>query len=562
MSSTRYPLEAGAPATPVRSRSSQLARSSLGTAAGTLVSRLTGLLRLVVLASALGGGRIGDAFNLANNTPNMIHDLVLGGILAATFVPVFVERMTTRTAREAADSISAVVTLASVGLIAATALFLFASPAIVDAYGGGSLSSSERTLAVDLLRLFAPQLLFYGAISLMSAVLSTRDRFVAVGFVPILNNLVSIGVLLAFAVAANRNVTAAGVVHNTGLLLLLGAGTTAGVALQAIALLPSLRHSGAKLRPLWRPGDPAVHQITALAGWTFGFVVASQISVFVVLALEVHLSRRVPGSVSAYTYAYQFFQFPFGVIAVSVINVASPDLARAWARGDLVGLGRRFGSATRQTLALVLPCTVGYLLLARPVVTLLLQHRAETASSAQLTASVLVMFALGLPGFCVFLLVTRALQAMQDARTAFVLYVFQNGTNLLLAALLYRPLAIRGLALSYSASYTLAALVALAVLRERVGTIGGRALLTATVRSTLLSLLMAFVVALVSAVVGSGTGIAGWAALLASVLAGVAVYLGGAGVAATVTGWQTSRRRRAGAPAHSRRDRVRYPGRH
>ena len=545
-----------------RSRASRLAQASLGTAAGTLLSRVTGMLRLVVVAFALGGGRVADAFNLANNTPNMIHDLVLGGVLAATFVPVFIERLTTRAAHEAEESISAVVTLAAVVLVVTTALFVIAAPEIVTVYGGGTLSAPEHNLAVDLLRLFAPQLLFYGAISLISAVLATRDRFVSVGAVPILNNIVSIGVLLAFAASAHRDIQPNGVVHDFGLLLLLGAGTTAGVAVQALALLPSLRSSGARLSFVWRPSDPAVRRILSLSGWTFGFVVANQVALFVVLALEVHLSRQVPGSVSAYTYAFQFFVFPFAVVAVSVVNVASPDLARAWSRGDLMGLGRRLGTATRQTLALVLPATVGYLLLARPIVSLLLRHHAMTASSADLTASVLVMFALGLPGFCVFFLAIRAFQSMQDTRTAFVLYVLENGTNLLFAALFYHSLAVKGLALSYSIAYSVAAVVALVLLRERLGTIGGKALWSATARAAILSVLMAFAVALVSAALGSSdTGAAGWFSLVCSVAAGAAVYLGGAGVAGSLADWQTSRRR-SGSRKHSRRTRGRYSGHH
>ena len=563
--STRYPAETAiaAPATPATGRlGDRVARSMLGTGAGTFISRLTGLLRLVVMAAALGGRHLADAFNLANNTPNMIHDLVLGGVLAATFVPVFVERVATRTAREAEESISAVVTLSAVVLVVGTVLFVLAAPLIIDVYAGGSLSPSEHALSVDLLRLFAPQLLFYGAISLISAVLSTRDRFIAVGIVPVLNNLVSIAVLLVFAVSASHSISPSGVVHNFGLLLLLGAGTTAGVAVQALALLPSLRRSGAKLRPVWRPHDPAVRRILSLSSWTFGFVVANQLALFVVLALEVHLSAATPGSVAAYSYAYQFFQFPVGVVAVSVVNVASPDLARHFARGDLAGLGRRFGVATRRTLALVLPATVAYLVLAQPIVMLLLHHGNESVSRAHLTASVLVMFALGLPGFCVFVLTTRAFQAMQDTRTAFVLYVLENGANLLLAALLYHPLAIRGLALAYTGAYTLAAIVSLLVLREKLGTVGGGALVVAVGRCAVLSVLMAFVIAFVSAVFGAtNTGISGWIGLLAAVAAGGAVYLGGAGIAGTMAGWQSARRQRSDR-RHSRRSGARNPARH
>ena len=532
---------ADSPAASGRHRANQLARASLGTASATLLSRLTGLLRLVVLAYALGGAKLADAFNLANNTPNMIHDLVLGGVLASTFVPVFVERLATRSRDEAVESISAVVSLSVVVLVVTTVLFWLAAPAVIDLYTFGKTAPAERAVAVDLLRMFAPQLLCYGAISLMAAILATRDRFVTVGFVPVLNNLVGIAVLLAFAVVGHT-ATITGVRAHTGLLELLGIGTTAGVALQALALVPSMARAGLRLRFVWRPRDPAVRTIMALSGWTFGFVVANQLAVFIVLALEYHLG---PGNVSAYTYAFQFFQFPFGVVAVSVINVASPDLTRAWASGQLATMGRRVGRATRQTLALVLPSTVGYLLLARPIIDLVLRHHALTVGEARTTAEVLVMFALGLPAFCIFLVTIRAFQAMQDTRTAFVLYVLENGTNILAAILLYHVLGVRGLALSYSIAYTVGAAVSLLVLRERLGTIGGRGVLVASLRSLALSLVMAFVVALVSAVLGAGTGsgAGGWARLVVTVLAGGAVYLGGAGAASAVRSWQTSRRR-------------------
>jgi putative peptidoglycan lipid II flippase len=551
------PPSDGVGAVDSRSRAARLARASLGTGLGTVASRLTGLARLVVLAYALGGSRLADSFNLANNTPNAVHDLVLGGVLAATFVPVFVERLSTRTETEAIESISAVVTLASVVLVVTTVAFVAAAPVLITLFTFGKATPAEHSVAVELLRFFAPQLLFYGAISLMSAVLATRDRFAAVGFVPVVNNLVGIGILAVFAEFA-RHATIAQVQHDHGLLVLLGIGTTAGVALQAIALVPSMRRAHIRLRFRWHPHDPAIRMIVGLSGWTFGFVVANQIALFVVLALEFHVGT---GAVSAYTYAYAFFQFPFGVVATSVINVASPDLARLRTARRWHELGSRFGAAVRQVLALVLPATVGYLILARQAVALLLQHGNEGAAAAHLTASVLALFALGLPGFCVFFLATRAFQAMQDTRSAFVLYVLENGLNILVAVLLYKPLGVRGLALAYSIAYTIAAITALAVLRERLGTIGGRALISSSVRSLVLSLVMAFAVALVAAAIGSGYGIGGWIRLLIAVAAGAAVYLGSAGVAATLHGWQTSRRGRH----HSRPvkgDRETYPRRH
>jgi len=448
--------------------------------------------------------------------------------------------------------------MASAVLVVATIAFVLAAPALITLFTFGKATPAEHSVAVELLRFFAPQLLFYGAISLMSAVLATRDRFGTVGFVPVVNNLVGIGVLGAFAAMA-RHATITQVQHDHGLIVLLGVGTTLGVVLQAVALVPAMRRTHLRLRFRWNPHDPAIRMIVRLSGWTFGFVIANQIALFVVLALEFHVGT---GAVSAYTYAYAFFQFPFAVVATSIINVASPDLARLRTARRWRELGLRFGAALRQVLALILPATVGYLILARQAVELLLQHGAEGASAAHLTASVLALFALGLPGFCVFFLATRAFQAMQDTRTAFVLYVLENGLNILVAVLLYRPLGVRGLALSYSVAYTVAAFAALSVLRERLGTIGGRPLWSSSARSLVLSLVMAFAVALVAAAIGTGYGIGGWIRLLLAVAAGAAVYLGSAGVAATLQGWQTSRRATRQLSGPAKGNRGTHPRRH
>ena len=527
---------------PVRSRAADLNRWRLGSGVGTIASRITGIVRLAMVAYAIGGFRLGDAFNLANSTPNIVHDLVLGGVLGATFVPVFVNRLTASTRYEAVESISAVVSLAGVLLLIATGLFELLSPQIIHLYTLGSGSTptqlAEQQLAVELLRLFAPQLLFYGAISLMGAVLATEDRFIAIGFVPILNNLVGIVVLAIFAEQAHASSVDA-LSHRTGALLLLGLGTTAGVAIQAIALVPALRRLSFRLQFRWRPADPAVRSIISLSGWTFGFVVANQIAVFVVLALEYHLP---PGAVSAYTYAFVFFQFPFGVAASAIVNVATPDLARAWSAGDIALVGKRLGTALRQLLAIVLPSMAAYLVLARPAVTLFLRRGTETASAAHLTAAVLAVFALGLPGFCTFFLATRTLQAMRDTRTVFWLYVIENGLNIGLAFAFYNHLGVQGLALAYSVAYFVAAVLALALLRDRLGGIGGRIIATSSARALGMAIVMAVVIAFVVTLLGTSTGPIGWIKLGVAVGVGGLAYLGGAGLAGTLSARGTQRR--------------------
>ena len=535
-------------------------RPSLGAATtyvavGTLVSRVTGLLRILVAIYALGYSTLSDSFNLANNTPNIVHDLVLGGILTATFVPVFVTRLATRSQAEAVESISAVVTLAAGVLVVATLALWLAAPLIIDLYTIGSHApglTGERQVATSLLRLFSPQLLAYGAISLITAVLNTARRFAAPAFAPILNNVVAIAILLAFAASGHTH-SLAGVQSDHRLLLLLGVGTTLGVIVQAVALVPSVLRCGLRVRPVWRPNDPAVREIVNLSGWTFGFVIANQVAVFVVSAIAVSIGAT---TITAYTYAFTFFQLPFGIVAVSVMTTIVPVLAARFSRGDSAGFAEQFGVGLRRTLAGVLPAAVGYLLLARPAIALISTGAgtAHRSSGAHLTASLLELLALGLPGYCVYLLAIRAFQAMRDTRTPFFLYLLENGLNIVLALGFRSSLGGKGLALSLSVAYSVAAVAALILLRMRVGGLGGFSVGRYLLRTALCSLVMAFVVALVLAGVGSNEGAGLFVRVSAGVLAGIVAYGLAAGLAGTLAGWQTSRRGRenAGRGGHGR----------
>jgi putative peptidoglycan lipid II flippase len=515
-------------------------------AAGTLLSRVTGLLRILVAIYALGYSGLSDSFNLANNTPNMVHDLVLGGILTATFVPVFVSRLTARSRREAADSISAVVTLAGCVLLVSTVVFFVAAPFIIDLYTIGSHGAgivAERQVATYLLRLFAPQLLAYGAISLMTAVLNTARRFSAPAYTPILNNVIAIAILLAFAAIGHTHKLGE-VQHDHRLLLLLGLGTTMGVVVQALALVPSLLSCGLRVRPMWRPSDPAVREILKLSGWTLGFVIANQLAVFVVSAIAVNIGEA---TLTAYTYASTFFQLPYGIVAVSVMTTLAPVLASRFTKGDNAGFAAHFGLALRRMMAGVVPAVVGYLLLAQPTMSLVSLGAGSThhSSGAHLTASLLELLALGLPGFCIYLLAILAFQAMRDTRTPFLLYLLENGLNIVLAFAFRSSLGGQGLALALAVAYSVAAVAALVTLRSRIGSLGGRSVFRYVIRTVACSLVMALVVALVLAGVGSGQGTGLLLRVVAAVLAGLASYTLTAGLAGTLASWQTSRRRQA-----------------
>ncbi|HZD66439.1 MAG TPA: murein biosynthesis integral membrane protein MurJ [Acidimicrobiales bacterium] len=607
------------------SESSRLNRAALAMATGTLLSRFTGFAKLAALGYALGvKSFVADAYNLANNTPNIIFDLLLGGVLSATVVPVFVEHLAVRDERDAWEDISAAITLAAVVLVVGTAVFELLAPQIIGLFTAGTRGATplaERQAATFLLRLFAPQVAFYGLIALITAILNSRRRFGPPMFVPIANNLVVIGVLLTVH-ALFPAPTLVQAAHDPLLLLLLGIGTTGGVVVQGLLLLPSLwravpslpplrpfdqdarapaRHTRAEvatagdttwdrlehlgrvaarrgrraLRFRWDPGNAAVRSIFRLGGWTFASVVANQAAYFTILHLALVSGE---GGASAYTYAYTFFQLPFGVVAVSIMTAIQPELAEHWARSDLPGYRRRAAGGLRAVVVAIIPPAVGYVILAVPICSLVLAHGAGNLAGAQVTAKVLQALSLGLPGFCGYLFLCSALQAMQDTRTMFVLYLVENGINVLAAYLLEPFLGVQGLGLAMAIAYTAAALIAAPVLRRRATgghgpaseqapavvsetgqlylelptpdnpgapRLGGRRLRPpvgsslglgrALVRVCVLSAIMAVVTYLVSTHVGSDLGAGDLLRVTASVFAGLAVFGVGTAVAATVS---------------------------
>jgi putative peptidoglycan lipid II flippase len=476
----------------------ELRRNTAAMAAWTVLSRVTGFGRVFALAYVLGftRSRLTDTYNLANTTPNIIYELILGGILSATLVPVFVDRLATRDEGEAWEAVSAVLTVATAALVALTTAFLLAAPLIIRLYTfrlSGQVGNDQQAVATSLLRMFAPQVLFYGLIALATALLNARRRFVAPAATPVLNNVVVIVVILLLP-----RITLAAIRHDTPAMLLLGLGTTAGVAVQALAMLPSLRAARLRLRWVWAPRHEAVVTMLRLSGWTFGYVVANQVALWVVLVL----ANGTTGAVSSYQAAYLFFLLPHSIFAVSIMTALLPELSHRWALGDRDGYRSHLSYGLRITALVLLPAAAGYVVLARPIVRLVLEHGALSAGDARTTADVLALMAVGLPAFSGYLLLMRAYQAMQNTKVMFVTYCVENGLNIVLGLALYPRWGVQGLAVAFSLAYIGGAGVALVDLRRRVGGIDGRRLLASVTRVALATAVMAATVAVVSAAIG------------------------------------------------------------
>ena len=500
-----------------------LVRSSAAVGVGTALSRITGLIRTIALAYALGNTVLANSYNLANTTPNIVYDLIVGGVLSATLVPVFVDRLD----HDDRDGIDAVVTAVVTLLTALTVVAVIAAPYLFRIYtwaSGKDTAALERA-GVPLLRFFLPQVLFYGLTALATALLNARRSFAAPAFVPVLNNILVTGVLVWFAHLAGRAPSVDQVVDDRTLLWLLGAGTTAGIVVMTVALWPSLRRAGFRWR--WRLdlANPAVRTVARLSSWTLGYVIANQVALAVVLALATKHDNA-----AVYLYAFQFFQLPYGLFAVSVMTTFTPELATAASARDWPAMRERVAQGLRLLTLVVLPSAVGMAVLARPLIVGLLGHGSFSGAAGLLTADVLSNFAIGLLGFSIYLFAMRGFYALHDTKTPFVINLIENALNVVLGVALVGRFGVQGLAFAYSIAYTLSAVLALAALRRRIGGIGGRRLAGPVLRMTAAAAVMGVAVFVLTRPIGSDSGGGAIARLVIGVVIGVAVF--GAGLLA------------------------------
>lgn len=500
---------------------------------GTALSRLTGFLRLAAMAYAIGiaESRLPDAYNVANITPNILYELALGGILTSVVLPVVVEWLQRRGREEAWDVVRRLLTIAVVALSAIAVLAILLAPWIADLYTTGVPSGSRplvREHATFFLRWFMPQVVFYGVGAIATALLQAHRRFAPPMFAPILNNVVVIATFLAFA-AMPGPASGSGELATTAQLYVLAIGTTAGVVAMTLAVWPAVRATGFRFAP--RTGaHEAVRRMARLASWVLVYVAANQAGLLVVIVL----ADRIEGGYTAYASAFILFQLPHAIFAVSIFTALLPAMSGRWANRDPDGFRRLLSQGLRATAAIVIPAALGYLVLARPIVRLLLEHGVAGPRSGELVADLLVAFAVGLFAFSAFQLMLRGYYAMQDTRTPALVNLVAVAINVAVDLYLFfgLDLGVQGLALGHAASYVFAATALAFLLRRRLAGLDGARVLSSVGRSALAGGATAIVAWLVARWLGEAVGTAtiGPQALqvFASVAAGLVVFVAGA----------------------------------
>ncbi|MFI6514520.1 murein biosynthesis integral membrane protein MurJ [Spirillospora sp. NPDC050679] len=509
-------------------------RSGAVMAIGTLASRITGFLRTAMLVAALGVGALADAYNTANTVPFIVYDLLLGGVLTAVVVPLIV-RARDRDPEYGARYEQRLFTLAVLGLAVMTAVAVALGPVFITIYGG-DFHGAQRDLAVLFARLFAVQIFFLGVSAFSGAILNTRKRFAAPMWAPVLNNIVICCTAGAFILLATGKVTPDNI--SDGQIALLAGGTIGGMALQTLALWPSLRGSGFRWRPRldFRKGE--LGQIGKMAVWTLAYVVITQIGFAITTRLAnaagVRGRAEQLGDVgyTPYFNAYQLFQLPYAIIGVSVITALLPRMSEHAAAGRMAEVRDDFSGGLRLSSVVILPAAALMGVLAPEITTVLFAHGNTSVADAHVIAEVLRMFAIALVPFAAYQLMLRVFYSMQDTRTPAYVSVAVVATNiaaaLTVSAVLPTDKVIVGIAGGFALAQTVGALVGWLVLRRRLGGMDGRRVLTSYVKlAVALWPLLGFGYA-VHAVVEAGLGVGLWQGLVALVVGsvgGFALYL-------------------------------------
>ena len=496
-------------------------KDTLVVAIGTAVSRLTGLLRVVVFGVIIGQTALADAFDGANNSPNSIYELLVGGLLAASLVPMF-----TRFAEdEDEESTDAVVSASLVFLFVATVIAVLAAPLIFRVF---SLHPSPavnpvtfRRAGTMMSRIFLIQIFFYGLTAVGSALLNSRRRFFAAAWAPALSNVVTITLLMLIPFTRDGTPKLQDVFNDRTFFWLFTMSATGGIMAMGLVLLPALKRAGIpfRFRPDFR--HPAVRTMVGLSSWTFGYVVTNQIALIVVK----NLARPGSGNQDAYSKAYTFFQLPHGLLAISIATTFVPEMVRRVRAGDNGGFRQWTTNGVRWIMILTVPSSVAMVILSKPIIVTLLEHGHFSSAASTNTARALAGLAVGLAGFSIYIFALRGFYAHEDTRTPFVINLVENALNIVFAVALVGRHGVLGLGLAFGFAYMISSVIVLWVLHVKYRAVDWPRLLSITWKTVVVSTLMGFVLWVIQWGLHAESGYTRLAELFISVTAGLLLYV-------------------------------------
>ncbi len=432
-----------------------------------LCSRILGLAREQIFAALFGGGRVMDAFTIAFRIPNLLRDLFAEGALSTAFVTVFTRTAVTANERTAWQLANKVTTLAAVTLSLITVIGIASAPWLVAALAPG-FDASKAELTVTLTRVMYPFILLVSLAALVMGMLNARGVFGVPAMASSFFNLGSIitGVVIGYWLDP----------HFGGRAILgLAVGTLVGGALQLLVQLPSLRGEGYHYRPDFGWRDPGVRALLRLMGPS---VIAASTTQVNVLINSVFASELGDGPTFWLTIAFRLMQLPLGIFGVALGTVALPLLARMAAANNMPVFRSELARGMRLAFLLTIPCSVGLIVLAEPIMSVLYQHGRFGVHETVESAGALRFYALGLCGYAALKVLVNAFYAIDRRKTPMVVSFVAVALNLLLNFIFTRELGWghRGLAFSTACVATSNFLILYLLMRSHLGRLESRAM--------------------------------------------------------------------------------------
>ena len=460
---------------------SSLAKSSAIMTAGTLTSRVLGLVKASLLATAIGVTAVqADAFDIANKVPNTLYMLLAGGVVNAVLVPQIVRASKREDGGE--DFTNRLLTLSFMILAAVSVLATLAAPLLVWLYSSG-WSPEQMALATAFAYWCLPQLFFYGLYTLLGQVLNAKSSFGPYMWAPVLNNIVAIGGLAVFILIFGTNNASPHELSTwTPDKIALIAGTaTLGVAAQALILIWPLKRIGFKYKPTFGFRGVGLASAGKVAFWTFAAMLIGQLG-FLVIS-RVASGASVPGdgnaSNAAYTNAYLVFMLPHSLIAVSLATALFTSLAKDAAEKDTAAVIGDFSMGVRMVGLINAFATAALIVLASPVAMVIAGTGREQAMAIGL---VIITMVFGLVPFSANYLAQRVFYAYEDAKTPFFIQlpqiIFQS-LAVLSASIFPKSVTVAIIGLVMSLGYLFAMILSFSILKKRLGEIDLKEILTA-----------------------------------------------------------------------------------
>ena len=451
-----------------------LYRASGIMAVGTILSRITGFIRGLLIVAVLGTALLADTYNVANTMPNILYNLLVGGALTAIFVPQLVRSFKDEDGGQAFAS--RLVTTISIILLALVAIGVFFAPFLVRLYAPEFFTTGfeqERDIAIAFTRYCLPQIFFLGLFTMLGQVANSRGSFGPLMWAPIANNIV--GIVIFAAVLYYSPVLTVATITDAQIQIL-GWGTTFAIVVQALILIPVVYRSGIRIRPMW--GLQGLGKSFTLAGWTLLYVFISQVGYLVTVNVATSAAVRSAKDgittgvgVTPFSNAYLIMLLPYSIVTISIVTAMLPHLSRLAIDKKVDEVREQLVRAIRMVGVVTVPSAVA-LLLFGPLITEVLFFGIGSDDSRYI-GYVLSALSFGLVAFSINLILIRGFNAFEDTRTQVGSILVINLISIALSYLFLFTLQNKwitvGLGAAFSISYLVGLFVTLSLLKRHIG---------------------------------------------------------------------------------------------